>query len=306
MKEANNIYKWTAEACRKIAFLPDRKAMERELTDHFEDHRDALLDGGMSAADAEELALRAMGDAEEVGEQLAQVYNNIWTKLWRFSRGALWTLLILFILCRVLIRPTSPYQVEYFDFGHLDDDTQVYYSQEALAEYNADFTDETVGRKLTLTDWTAGTSDAQDTYMDFNWSVEKWARYHEYFEMNDILPEEGDPPAPVESDRCTVLLRVQDHALYPGSIDPYYSDFHVVDNLGNQYWSSTQWYAEPRKSNLAHEWGTYACGRVWNRYYMELRLGTIPKDIEWIELRAGDDETGLRLRIDLTEGEVLG
>ncbi|MBR3867169.1 MAG: hypothetical protein IKM54_05195 [Butyricicoccus sp.] len=300
MKDTNNIYKWTAEACRKIAFLPDRKAMERELTDHFEDHRDALLDGGMSAADAEELALRAMGDAEEVGEQLAQVYNNIWTKLWRFSRGALWTLLILFILCRVLTRPTSPYQVEYFDFGHLDDDTQVYYSQEALAEYNADFTDETVGRKLTLTDWTAGTSDAQDTYMDFDWSVEKWARYYECFEMNDLFPEEGDPPAPVESDRCTVLLRVQDHALYPGEIGFAYSDFYAVDNFGNAYADY-----DAREEQAHYYMGSNA-GRVLNRYYIELHLTGVTEKTEWIELRAGDDETGLRLWIDLTKGEVLG
>ena len=306
MKEPNSIYKWTTEACRKIAFLPDRKAMARELTDHFEDHCDALREGGMSAADAEELALRAMGDAEEVGEQLAQVYNNIWTRLWRFSRGALWTLLILFILCRVLTRWTSPYKVDYFDFGHLDAGTQAYYSQEALAEYNDDFTDETVGKKMTLTEWTSGTSDAQDTYMDFDWSVEKWARYHEHFEKNDLFPEEGDPPAPVESDRCAVLLRVQDHALSPTDIDFYNSGFHAVDDQGNRYWSSGQWYVEPRYGKLTHEWGMYMCGRVWNRYYVEIRLYNVSKDTEWIELRAGEDENGLRLRIDLTKGEVLG
>ena len=296
----NNITKWTAEACRRISFLPDRKAMERELTDHFEDHRDALLDGGMSAADAEELALRAMGDAAEVGEQLAQVYNTVWTKLWRFSRGALWTLLIVFILCRVLTRWSSPYKVDYFDFGHLDAGTQAYYSQEALAEYNADFTDETIGKKLTLTNWTAGTSDAQDTYMDFDWSVEKWARYHEYFEMNDILPEEGEPPAPVESDQCVVLLRVQDHVLYPGTIGFTYSDFHAVDNFGNRY-NDYDRLEEPTHYYMAND-----AGRVLNRYYAQIYLDGVTEDTEWIELRAGEDETGLRLRIDLTKGEVLG
>lgn len=306
MKKPNSIYQWTAEACRKIAFLPDRKAMARELTGHFEDHRDALREGGMSAADAEELALRAMGDAEEVGEQLAQVYNTVWTRLWCFSRGVLWTLLILFILCRVLTRWTSPYKVDYFDFGHLDAGTQAYYSQKALTEYNADFTDETVGKKMTLTEWTSGTSDAQDTYMDFDWSVEKWARYHEHFEKNDLFPEEGDPPAPVESDRCAVLLRVQDHALSPTDIDFYNSGFHAVDDQGNRYWSSGQWYVEPRYGKLTHEWGMYMCGRVWNRYYVEIRLYNVSKDTEWIELRAGEDENGLRLRIDLTKGEVLG
>lgn len=299
MKENNNIAKWTAEACQKIAFLPDRKAMERELTDHYEDHRDALLDGGMSAEDAEELALRAMGDAEEVGEQLAQVYNTIWTRLWDISRGIFWTLLILFVLCRVLTRPTSPYQVGYFDFGHLADHTQAYYSQEALAEYNEDFTDETVGKKLTLTNWTAGTSDARDTYMEFDWSVEKWARYHEYFEMNDIFPEEGDPPAPVVIDRCTVLLRVQDHELYPGTIGFTYSDFHAVDDQGNRY----DWYnsaAEPTHYYMIND-----AGRILNRYFIQLHLDGVATDTEWIELRAGGED-GLCLRIDLTKGEVLG
>lgn len=301
----NNITKWTAEACRKITFLPDRKALERELTDHFEDHRDALLDGGISAADAEELALRAMGDAEEVGEQLAQVYNTIWTKLWRFSRGALWTLLIVFILCRVLTRWTSPYKVDYFDFGHLDDDTQVYYSQEALAEYNADFTDETVGKKLTLTNWTAGTSDAQDTYMDFDWSVEKWARMHHRMEYND-LPMYAEPPIPYENERCYVLLSLQDDSIYPGNVAFHYSDFHVVDSLGNRYYNTEQARTLLHSEDSEFSWYAQPRGRIWNRYYIELRLEGTTSDAEWIELRAGDEETGLRLRIDLTNGEVLG
>lgn len=261
MKENNNIAKWTAEACQKIAFLPDRKAMERELTDHYEDHRDALLDGGMSAADAEELALRAMGDAEEVGEQLAQVYNTIWTRLWRFSRGALWTLLILFVLCRALTRWGSPYKVDYFDFDFLDDDTQAYYSQEMLDNYNADFTDETVGRKMALTDWTIGTSNAQDVYMEFDWSVEKWARCHEVFEMNDLFTEDGYPPIPVERDLCVVLLRVQDHAIYPGEISFIYSDFYAIDDSGNQY-------TIDGKDQPLCNYQAYQVGRILNNYYI--------------------------------------
>lgn len=153
MKEPNSIYKWTAEACRKIAFLPDRKAMARELTDHFEDHCDALREGGMSAADAEELALRAMGDAEEVGEQLAQVYNTVWTWLWLisrwFSRIAV-AVLIWFVFCYVIPGIGSLY---FYEDGDL---TPANWAQETGAVLVS--------------------SDVERRYLGYNWTVTEWAR----------------------------------------------------------------------------------------------------------------------------------
>ena len=141
--------------------------------------------------------------------------------------------------------------------------------------------------------------------MDFDWSVEKWARFHEVFEMNDILPEEGEPPAPVESDQCVVLLRVQDHAVYPGDVDFHYSDFHVVDSLGNRYYNTKQAWTLLGRNDSEFSWYVQPRGRVWNRYYIELRLEGTSPETEWIELRAGEED-GLCMRIDLTSGEVLG
>ena len=294
-----NIQSWAAEACRRIEFFPDRKAMERELTDHFADHRDALLESGMNAADAEELALRALGDAEEVGEQLAQVYNTVWTRLWRFSRGALFLLVILFVLFRVLTPPFSAYKIRYFDLDFLDDSAQMYYDRDAYEAYNEGFTEETIGKRLTLTNWTAGKSDAAADYMGFHWTVKNWAHMDYTMEYNDLDPNDGPPPVPDSYEGVVLLLCLRDSALYPDSVNFENSDFHAVDNRGTQYQFAGRDLASPR-------WSMGECGRVWNRYYIQLTMTPVAEDVEWVELRAGSDEDGLRLRINLTEGEVLG
>lgn len=107
----------------------------------------------MSAADAEELALRAMGDAEEVGEQLAQVYNTVWTWLWLisrwFSRIAV-AVLIWFVFCYVIPGIGSLY---FYEDGTL---TPTNWAQETGAVLVS--------------------SDVERRYLGYNWTVTEWAR----------------------------------------------------------------------------------------------------------------------------------
>ena len=101
------------------------------------------------------------------------------------------------------------------------------------------------------------------------------------------------------------MLKLRDHAINPGDVDFYWSDFHVVDDQATRYSSWKQREAQTTVRDRDQAWVLRNCGRVWNQYYVELTLRIVPEDAEWIELRAGG-ESGLRLRIDLTNGEVLG
>ncbi len=69
---------WCRDATRLIRFTPDRKAVYKELKSHLEEHRDALIDQGMSPQKAQEEAVAAMGDAWELADQLAQIHTPFW------------------------------------------------------------------------------------------------------------------------------------------------------------------------------------------------------------------------------------
>ena len=58
---------WVDAVCEQIRFWPDRKAIARELRVHYDDHVRDLLRLGRPRELAEERALAAMGDAQEVG-----------------------------------------------------------------------------------------------------------------------------------------------------------------------------------------------------------------------------------------------
>ena len=64
------IDEWIEEATGGIVLAKDRRLTARELSDHFSDHRDALLESGMSDAEAEEEALAALGDPKETRQLL--------------------------------------------------------------------------------------------------------------------------------------------------------------------------------------------------------------------------------------------
>ncbi len=296
MEETNKtIQNWTENACKRIKYYPDRLAMERELTDHFEDHRDALVEVGYTELEAKDHALEALGDADEVGEQLAEVFNTRWSRIWQLSKTAFWTLLIVFLLGKAVIRPTSMHRAEYIDLAFRRDSAQMYFNPAAYEKVNAGLSDDTLAREFTFTNWTAGESDAADAYMGFDWSVEHWARLHERLEFNDLF-DEGEPD-PRENELAVVLLKLQDHAIYPGEPVFYHSDLHAVDDAGNRY--------DLQNSSAERFLTANSMGRVLHQYYVQLMLPGVQPDAQWLELRAGTDGDTLCLRIDLTEGEVL-
>ena len=81
---------WAFQACAHIRFKPDRAAVEEELLAHLEDKAEAILrEKELTVYEAERQALASMGDADEVGRQLAAVYRPWLGYLWLWSRRVL-------------------------------------------------------------------------------------------------------------------------------------------------------------------------------------------------------------------------
>lgn len=66
---------WCQKATEKIRYGPDRRVVSRELMGHLEDHRDALMEQGLTREEAERKALEAMGSAKEIAPQLAALHK---------------------------------------------------------------------------------------------------------------------------------------------------------------------------------------------------------------------------------------
>lgn len=85
----NNFQIWVNAVCEQVRFRPDHRRIEFELRDHYEDHVRDLLRLGRPRELAEERALAAMGNAQEVGRALDKVHKPWLGWLWEASRGLL-------------------------------------------------------------------------------------------------------------------------------------------------------------------------------------------------------------------------
>lgn len=79
-------YKWLNAATAKIRFGPDRKAVRQELNAHLEDAIERRSACGQSEDEAEAAALAAMGDPNEIAEELGRLHRPWWGYLWRASQ----------------------------------------------------------------------------------------------------------------------------------------------------------------------------------------------------------------------------
>ena len=79
---------WLDTAVKGIRFGPDRRAVRSELADHLEDRAADLrrIFPDLTDEEARERTLAGMGDAAEVGKQLARVHKPWLGYLWRVSQ----------------------------------------------------------------------------------------------------------------------------------------------------------------------------------------------------------------------------
>ncbi len=71
----HNFSLWCQKATEKIRYGPDRRVVSQELMDHLEDHREALMEQGLTREEAERKALDSMGSAEAIASQLAAIHT---------------------------------------------------------------------------------------------------------------------------------------------------------------------------------------------------------------------------------------
>ena len=69
----NSFQIWINAVCEQVRFRPDHRSIEFELRDHYEEHVRDLSRLGRPRELAEERALEAMGNAQEVGRALDRV-----------------------------------------------------------------------------------------------------------------------------------------------------------------------------------------------------------------------------------------
>ena len=82
----NSFQIWINAVCEQVRFRPDHRSIEFELRDHYEEHVRDLIRLGRPRELAEERALEAMGNAQEVGRALDKVHKPWLGWIWEVSR----------------------------------------------------------------------------------------------------------------------------------------------------------------------------------------------------------------------------
>lgn len=92
---------WLDTAVKGIRFGPDRRAARAELADHLEDRAADLrrIFPDLTDEEARERTLAGMGDAAEIGKQLARVHRPWLGYLWRVSQALLLLVGALVLVC---------------------------------------------------------------------------------------------------------------------------------------------------------------------------------------------------------------
>lgn len=83
-----NFEAWRAAVVAEVRFRPDREAIAKELTAHYEDHVRDLERLDYPTELAEKWAVEAMGDPETIGKALDRVHKPWLGWLWIVSRVA--------------------------------------------------------------------------------------------------------------------------------------------------------------------------------------------------------------------------
>ena len=89
MPVGSGFWEWRDTVTAQVRFKPDRKAIAKELTAHYEDHVYDLERVGYERKLAKQRALAAMGDAAEVGRALDRVHKPWLGWMWIVSRAVL-------------------------------------------------------------------------------------------------------------------------------------------------------------------------------------------------------------------------
>ena len=106
MKNNPRVLKWLDIAVSGIRFGPDRAEVRQELLEHLEDKAADLarVFPDIPEKEAQERALSAMGDPEELKISLARVHRPWLGWLWTASKWMRWCALAAFLLSHLVLK----------------------------------------------------------------------------------------------------------------------------------------------------------------------------------------------------------
>lgn len=127
----------------------EASAVRRELSDHIQDHQAALMADGMGRDQAEEAAVAAMGDPEELGKALDALHSPWPWRLYHAARTAAFVLLVFafFLGFDVLLGSGGSGAVFWGDSGY----TMPEQDPQSLLEYYSFIDSDTVRTTGTVT-----------------------------------------------------------------------------------------------------------------------------------------------------------
>ena len=264
MNEMFLLRRWAENAVSRIVFPGDKRKVYEELMAHMEDHRDALMEQGMTERQACEAVEKAMGDPWAVAKDLAAIHRPFWGYFLRATR-----IIMVLLLIAILFPLDSFLQERLFRNPHFRG-WDVYDTQ----SYGGD-TNRTL---LHMSD--------QDSYFEtdgYTYTVTKAVVFHEE-----------------EYDRTTFQCRIKEFNPRPWATHAETGRwFWAEDSNGNYYYSDyeTAQDEEPRKQAI-YAYVT-AEGLLTNTY--EFWINNFPV-AEWVKLHYTRDGRDEMLFINLTGG----
>jgi hypothetical protein len=270
---------WCERAAAHIKYKPDRKAVEAELLAHMQDKQKALAEGGMLLQEAANVAVVAMGDADEVGRELAKIHKPFFGYLLTATK----VLLVIAIVSAVIAV-----------FG-AKDRLGIFAPADTSGLWEKLFTDE-IRESETEGSWNYQIRtlylepDCTDKSDGYTFTVPRAVEW--YGEWRHEL--DGDD---VSGEGYTFFLDIKaSHPLPWAGFPEAVSWFTAIDSLGNTY--NTSW-----KRGYTYDLALIgnAASRTLFTYTYEMWLDNYVPGAEWVELRYDREGRNIALRIDLTE-----
>lgn len=262
------LHAWCKRATRKIKYPPDRRQVYNELLAHLEEKCEDLLELGYPDEEVADLAIKAMGDTEEVAPLLGAIHKPLWGFVYSFAK---WL-----AVAAVFFAVASVW------FGwRLGAFGKTAWSESTALTELAD------GDSRRIYYAEPGTSIQCDGFTFTLTKVAVWNPGHE----GALTAYEGEK-APTLHFQITVAEPLM--AKY-GSNAVYW--MQAEDNIGNRYVSDyerEEW-LEPQVRVNSETYGTFL-----RRYEMSL-LNFISDGVEWVDLVYARDGRSFSIRIDLTE-----
>lgn len=94
---------WLDRVCSYLPAGRRRSAVRRELEAHLDDRLRSLRTQGLTEDEAAQQAVRAMGDADELGRALSELYRPLRRFFGLLRIALLWGFIVV-LLCYVLLR----------------------------------------------------------------------------------------------------------------------------------------------------------------------------------------------------------